>query len=621
MPQLHEPTATPMPLAPSAVVSHQSFETPVAQVCHHSGRYLTAGETNPKKGTLFYEQHDFPGHPDLDKLFFQQAAHAAQHQHFTYNRPAIHGVGMLVTGVVLLTGWLALLSRFDQWATPLEYAFGMLLLTLASVGGLALIGYGAYQISQRFALYHRSAIGKPPALTDLPLLASYKIDAMERLTVAMELGLGTGQPDTTLHEPTITDQDCTLRVELIPDEQMQALYTTYQERYGAAGYGEYLHGGTVALEHAHRVAMSPPLEYGHRLVLRQPVAQQFASGQQYSGKPVRFERSYQLKSEVFEGEEGDLLLFPLEIQPEIRLDDSYTLLIHFRWHGDPTLQPFLTQCRITLPPDLGSVVRVSWGRVLDDIEVLWRGLPFKEHTLTLSVTFAEAILKAQPVIEGEYTVTLDGLLSGLLIRRDRIWNAMGVPINGDARLSVRRKSTIAGPLRIHTVHLSQEHEHVVDGEDLVVLYEPDHALLRLLTQVLVAEGVSLQRIERPLQRLAPEGRLGLQLTYWDIVGRSYEEVNLNALDVHVVVAGRRLVQGPLGSAGIKTPAGLSPTDQPTRIDVRVRCLHDPRNQVPVARAHALCNNIVRAMGSAIDAQRLNVLTTSVSVAADGMEQG
>jgi hypothetical protein len=439
--------------------------------------------------------------------------------------------------------------------------------------------------------------------------------------VTMELGLGSEQSDTAPHEPLLTDQDCTLRVELIPDEQMQSLYATYQERYGALGYGEYVHGGTIALEHAHRVVMSPSLEYGHRLVLRQPVVQQFAPNQQYSGKPVHFERSYQLKSEVFEGKEGDLTLFPLAIQPEIRLDDSYTLLIHFRWHGDAALQPVLTECRITIPESLGSVVRVSWGRVLDDIEVLWRGLPFKDRTLTLSVTFAEAILKAQPVIEGSYAVTLDGLLSGLLIRRDRVWNALGVPISGDARLSVRRKSTISGPLRVYTAYLSQEHEHVVDGKDLFVLYEPDHALLRLLAQVLVAEGVSLQRIDRPLQRLAPEGRLGLQLTYWDIVGRSYEEINLNALDVHVVVAGRRLLQGSREATGVKTAAGLSPTDQPTRIDVRVRCLHDPRNQVPVARAHALCDNIVRAMGDVIAKEQPHLLTSSVSVTTDGLVQG
>jgi hypothetical protein len=90
-----------------------------------------------------------------------------------------------------------------------------------------------------------------------------------------------------------------------------------------------------------------------------------------------------------------------------------------------------------------------------------------------------------------------------------------------------------------------------------------------VTEVLLEEGFDLQRVTRTAPRLDPTGRLDKQLLYWDIQGRRYIEELLDAVDVHVVITGSdKIIQASVNDDVFQPYA---------QIDLRARCLHDPRN--------------------------------------------
>jgi len=100
---------------------------------------------------------------------------------------------------------------------------------------------------------------------------------------------------------------------------------------------------------------------------------------------------------------------------------------------------------------------------------------------------------------------------------------------------------------------------------------PDEKLVECVNNVLLEEGFDLQRIMRAAPRLDPTGRLDKQLYYWDVSGRRYNEELLDSLDVHVVVTGYDRV--------LDTGATVDSFQPRANIDLRVRCLSDPRNRV------------------------------------------
>jgi hypothetical protein len=111
---------------------------------------------------------------------------------------------------------------------------------------------------------------------------------------------------------------------------------------------------------------------------------------------------------------------------------------------------------------------------------------------------------------------------------------------------------------------------------------PDQEMVRAITQVLLAENFDLQRVMRTAPRLNPNGKLDNQLFYWGILGRRYIEELLEAVDVHLVVTGSdRIVQGGDSRENYKPY---------THIDLRARCLHDPRNSSTPQAVDALIGN-------------------------------
>src|SRR5258708_4591722 len=106
----------PEPGEGSAVRSHQSYESQVHAICHHSGQYLTSDETYHKWINPLRQQHDFPGVPELDDEF-AQAAHAQNHQHRVWSKPGIAGVALVISNLLLLFLMARVLTQRDQVTT------------------------------------------------------------------------------------------------------------------------------------------------------------------------------------------------------------------------------------------------------------------------------------------------------------------------------------------------------------------------------------------------------------------------------------------------------------------------------------------------------------------------
>jgi hypothetical protein len=595
----------------SAVRSHTSYDPHVEAVCHHSGRYLTRGETYPQWRALLREQHDFPGLPELDRVF-ARAAHAFEHQHPVWNRPGVRGIALMLAGLLLLGALIPLFARRDQingvLTTPglIEFVLVYTLLAAGAATGLGLLIWGASLLVRRQALYHRDAAGLPPAVADFPLLnCAYDMAAWEHV----EIDVGNAQAP-----PHLTAKPSTLTVRLYPNAtDIVANYLRYRQAYQQHGVGAYLHAGTIALVNLRAVDF-PALEFNHRLVLHAPIPEPLHAGTYTEGSLVGFNMPYILKPrELFQWHDGQRRA-PLECVPQLKADDSYTLELHFRWLGAPDLACRLEECRLSaLPPELGNVRHVHLGRFDSDHgEIIWRNLPFQRGlaaasptsnaqppTLVLSVTFANPILHQevlhnQPEIAGSYRCSLDGLLSGMTLQPEQIWNALGrraaaehVPIN------IEQSSMIDGRLVVDVRRLSQEHEHAL--AERICYHSPieDELIARVLRVLVDGCRVDLQRIEQALPRLDPAGTLATQLRYWDIIGRQYDLSRLSAVDVHIVISGYdHMVHG-------------EPDAPHVWIDLRARCLSDPRDHAPEQRAvsllDALAQQIRQELGPGIGA--------------------
>lgn len=546
----------------SAVRSHESYEPIVQSVCHHSGRYLTADEINPERTSLVREQHDFPGFKPLDDHFLG-AAHARFHQHLVWIRPAVQGVAMLLAAALLALGAILVWSRRDQWYSLPEGIVVYVGVGVAALIGLIFAGVGLWLLSERNRLYHQGARGQRPAIDDFPLLGVFRVDIREEYALDI---------DTSRREPLLPTLGAgKVTVDVIPAQDAADLYRGYRAAYGHLDVGTFLHAGTVAFEGLAKVAFNPEIEYRHRMVLRQPAAAQFAPNGEPSSAPVRFEAPYSIDpSAVAPGETDDQRRLRFELSPRLEGFDSYTLQLHIRWVGAP-VESGIEECRLIIPAELGRVWRVEHGRYVEGEngpEVVWRNLALLNGELRLSMTVSAPLLQttSPPVIRGSYRFLLGQTISGLRVPLSNIWDARGhsgAALNR-ARPSVSYFSTISGNLNLHVAILAQEHEFVCKDRREIA-EEPGYPLTEHLAQILSKVGVDIQRIEEAMPRLDPIGSLEHELSYWDIIGRCYEPVARETADVHLVVHGTRMVTASASSAR-------------TVVDVRVRCLHDPRSK-------------------------------------------
>ncbi|HUM70671.1 MAG TPA: hypothetical protein PLK31_17715, partial [Chloroflexota bacterium] len=223
----------------SAIYSHQkSFSPDVHAICHHSGQYLTATETNPTTRLLLREQHDFPGLPRLDKAF-KKAAHAVEHEHWVWSKPGIQGTTFLLSGMLLLY----LVYRAQQLNAFMTgggwLVFYGLLLVVAGVGGVALVSYGAYLILQRDAIFHKRAAGMLPAISSFPLECTYEIDVRE--TIEIELGNVTTYPDA------LKSYNGRVSATLNPLQNDLETLADYQRQYRNLHAGDTITAGSIAM--------------------------------------------------------------------------------------------------------------------------------------------------------------------------------------------------------------------------------------------------------------------------------------------------------------------------------------------------------------------------------------
>ncbi len=551
----------------SAIRSHQSFEDAVEGVCHHSGRYLTRAESIPDPLTFLREQHDFPGFRELDRKFYR-AVHSREHLHSEWSMPVIQALALFLAGGLLFRTTLQLATRQDQIATPLDFVLFYVLTTLGSLAGLGCVLMGIWLIRQRDHIYHQRATGQPPAIADFPLFCTYRIEAHEQLTTTLR----NDQPQ----QAAPISQHCTLTIALYPNPNTLHDYQTYQQLYQQHNVGTYMHAGMLALERHHRVDFGTALEFGHRYVLRLPVPETLRQGSSTTGPLATITTPYTIRTPALYCSYGDQRRFLLECRPELQPHDSYTLNLQFHWLGDPDLKCVLEECRLRVPPELRPATRVSFGRYdTQSCEVIWRNLLFHNHTLTVSVTFSQPLLTYSQLITGVYACRLSGLASELLITPDHIWNVLGRRAIEDTTPIIHCSSQIRGDLAIDPRRLSQEHEHVSIAH-IDCLYAPDYELIEEIITVLANHDVNILRIGQPSPRLDPGGTVEKQFYYWDIQGRHYELDMLDAVDVHLIVAGYSAKAGSNGAA------------QQSRLDLRVRCVHDPRNTTRPQRAQYLC---------------------------------
>jgi hypothetical protein len=550
----------------SAVRSHISFDSQVDAVCHHSGRYLTWDEANHPiwkrlLTRLMREQHDFPGLRRLDRAF-KSAAHSSQHQHVAWSRVAVQNLGLLLFGPVIL--YLVVATFEQQDFVPLVvwwvYVIGLLVLALA---GVVLMGMAVVRYGRRDQLFHKRAVGQPPAITDYPVQGSYHIRATESVTINLD--------NVHKERPIVTAQKGELSVAVQPSDNDWENYQTYREQYAAHSVGEYVHAGAIALENlSHVNFLDETAEYDHRLVLRVPSSHITWQPEDKGFEPFTMNTAYEIRPSALYPRHNGLERFPLECEPRLSANDSRSLSLHFYWRGqdpDPTCR--LEECILDIPDKLTPVTKVTFGRYdQEKQQVIWRNRSFRQDTLELKITFEKPVLDCREPIVGTYRFSYDGLLSRMMIMPERAWTALGRQVSADD-VHIHRHTTVNGNLTLGLQRLSQEHEYVQPMPPIICEASPDEKMVEAVLNVLVEEGFDLQRVARAAPRLDPNGRLDKQLYYWDIIGRRYNEQLLDSLDVHVVITGS-------DSTAYASEANNSVPQ--THIDLRVRCLHDPRNQ-------------------------------------------
>lgn len=576
-----------VPAASSAVRSAQSDDPNVYAICHHSWNYLTRRETNPRPRQPWEAQVEFPGMPTLDKAF-AHAAHAPDQQHLDLE-PKLMIVLAYVYVLLLGLGTWQILLRLGPGASLSTQIVSYTIAGLAFVVGIALLGWG---ISRTRQWINPALSQARPTVDDFPLLkCEYKLKVQENLTVTP------ANPSATLPLQAISHQSGRMTLEIYPPDEVVKDYSSYRHLYSQQGVGQNVFAGVLALENLKAVAFTPgALKHGHQLWLRQPIppALQQVNYQKKSGPLLTFDLPYDINLDKLQGDKyAESRRVPLECVPKMSDTDSYTLELHFRWHGDPGRACTLEECRVDIPQWL-PVERVWLGGYNASArQAVWQRLFLpKNESLVLRVTFGKPLLKLQNspqpdhMLRGAYTCSVDGLVSGLAVKAENLWDARGVRVLYDTAPDIKCTSTIKGDLRIDTRRLQQEHEFVC-GEELECPLAPNHALVHHVLHALSQCEVGLLRIEQAMPRLDPAGTLNKQLYYWDIVGRMYDPNMLISFDLHIVVTGEDYI--------------INPTNQNlrTHIDLRVQCMHDPRDEQTPQRARDLLQKVQGELTSVI----------------------
>lgn len=218
--------------------SHQSYDTQVHAVCHHSGQYLTWSEANhpiwKRVITRFFrEQHDFPGLRRLDRAF-ASAAHSMEHQHIIWSHVAIQSMALLLMAPLILFLVLTLFSLQDYIPQAFWYVY-LAGLTLFGLGGLLMIVMALVRYGRRETLFHKRSDGKPPAIEDYPVKGKYEIHAEEHVIIDLD--------NVNRSQPTVLKQEGLLAVTLVPRQEQWEDYTTYRRLYEKHAVGNYMHGG------------------------------------------------------------------------------------------------------------------------------------------------------------------------------------------------------------------------------------------------------------------------------------------------------------------------------------------------------------------------------------------
>jgi hypothetical protein len=575
-----------VPACSSAVRSDQSDDPNVYAVCHHTGQYLTRTETNPQQRRPWYTQEEFPGIPALNRLFFG-AAHTRDRQHLTWNPIVLlvlAGLYILAMGVA---AWLLFL-RLPHAGPGEEIAiYALVALAVATTGGLLWWGVGkVHQVRLGTAVRQR------PTVRDFPLVnCTYKLKAHEEVTITP-----TADP-AHLPMSSITRQAGRLTLEVAPSNDLVTLYQQYHQRNGSNGTGQF-YAGILALEQMRAVQFdATALRNGHQLWLRQPIptALRDRTYRKDADPLAMFELPYQLLPDKLEGDRyPESRRFPLECTPRLSSDDSYTLELHFRWRGSSDRLCALDECILHIP-DWLTVERVGLGRYDEQCAcVVWRRLflPRDASPLVLKVTFGEPvleferILQQQHILRGSYRCSVDGLISGLSVKAENLWDARGLRVVYDTPPEVACSSAITGEVLVDTRRLQQEHEFVCVRE-VECPCAPDHELMQKILRALSECGIELLRVEQATPRLDPAGTLRKQLYYWDIVGRQYQTEMLTAFDLHIVVTGQDYI------------IDLSGEKPYTHIDIRINALHDPRDTSTPKRAEVLMARVSSHLDNAL----------------------
>ncbi len=552
----------------SPIFSHQSHEPDVHAICHHSGAYLTRGETNPHPRALLREQHDFPGLPALDRSF-GAAAHAGEHQHLSWSPVAVQALGLILSAL-LIALLVRAVARYDDFMPAGVALMGTrALLAIAGLAAAGLFGWALALLAQRESLYHTKARGLPPAVPDYPVACTYEIDATERVNINIGNGLD--------NIASIDGQDCRLDVHVQPERNDLEDYGSYRSQYDGLQVGAHVRAGVVAIEGLRNVVTGAGFEHGHRIVLRKPAAEAVTGDSVHEFSILA---PYGIREDVLHEGDDEERRCILSCRPELSPDNSRRLTICFDWRGPANLPNLgLDYCQLDVPRQL-RVLQVMAGRYDADANtIVWRNLAFSDTGLKLEIDFAEPIVEYQDQLEhitGKFRISFDGLLSGLQISADRVWTAWGLKASENAVI-IHRLSVLTGTLALDLRRLAYEHEYAA-GVSLACDGAPDDVVVREIARVLEDRGVDLVRIVEAAPRLNPAGALNTSLHYWEITGRAVDQDRLDVYDVHVVVSGHG--NDPLARTHSRRPPA-------TQVDVRVRCAHDPRNKDTAKKAEDL----------------------------------
>lgn len=569
----------------SPVYSHQEgYSDQVHAICHHSGRYLTHHETNPTARLLLREQHDFPGLPELDRSF-SKAAHSRQHEHWIWSEPGIQGTALIISGmaVITLAYYISLLKDFVSAGLWVYLYWSVIALVV--IGSAICIVHGFALMLQREKIFHQWAQRMPPAIPDFPVQCTYKVKIEENLTA--QLG------NTVTYPENLAEQNGRITVTIHPEQNDLETFKQYQEQYKMHPVGKQVMAGVIALRGLAGVNfLSPNVDFDHRVILRAPSTSLKFDQDPEIYDPFDIVTNYTISPSSLYVKRKGFKQFPLQCEPIISHDDSRTLELRFTWRSPrrerqlQNLRIVLEECTLKSISDdyLKPVISVRHGRYDPESEhVKWRNLDFNkldtgnEWQLNLRVTFEYPIINCLEHIVGKYKFRMNGLVSNLQTDSNHIWTAWGLRARENDCL-IRENAVIQGVLRINPQLLSQEHEHVTGTDPIICLLPPDANMVGKVLKVVRDEGFELQQVWQAPPRLHPTGRLDARVQYWDVVGRRYNPETLDAIDIHIVISGYERI------SGLSTRKKIQPR---SRIDIRLRCLHDPRNKQTSEQVDAL----------------------------------